>query len=196
MSVQVRHLDGRRLLYGIGQYGGGYNLFVFPGADGHLARPAGKVTASGETWAWQVAQNGDIWHGDAPGRTIRRHAFLGWANDGYPRFETKTPDAWPWPDHLELVRRVHYDSGTDALYLSGYLKGQDIDSWGVAGKTLRRIDGWLKGAKRTRWTTNLPVNVDGEGPGKPLPPCSLAFAGEYVFVGMTKPDSWKHHVHI
>ena len=84
MSVQLRHLEGRRLLYGIGQYGGGYSLFSFDGTHAQLAKPAGKVTAEGETWAWQVAAGGDIWHGDAPNRTIRRHAFLGWGPEGTP----------------------------------------------------------------------------------------------------------------
>jgi hypothetical protein len=196
MSVQLRHLEGRRLLYGIGQYGGGYHLFTFDGPDADLAKPAGTMTAEGETWAWQVAENGDIWHGDAPKRTIRRHAFLGWGAKSEPRFESAKPATWPWPEDFEQVRRVHYEGSSDTLYLSGYLKGESIDSWGVAGKTLRCIDGWAKGPKRVRWTAKLPVNVDGEGEGKPLSPCSLAFAGGYIFVGMTKPDSGRQHVHI
>jgi hypothetical protein len=196
MSVQLRRPEGRRLLYGIGQYGCGYNLFTFDGPDTHLAKPAGKITADGETWAWRVAANGDVWHGDAPKRTIRRHAFLGWGKGGEPRFETEKPESWPWPEDFELVRRVHYDDASDTLYLSGYLKGEAIDSWGVAGKTLRRIDGWRKGPKMVPWTAKLPVNPEGEGPGKPLSPSSLAFAGDYIFVGMVKPDDGKQHVHI
>lgn len=34
------------------------------------------------TWAWDVSANGDIWHGDAPDRTIRHHAFLRRDGDG------------------------------------------------------------------------------------------------------------------
>ncbi len=75
------------------------------------------VTAKGETWAWHVADNGDIWHGDAPNRTIRCHAFRGWNSDDKPRFETEHPDSWPWPEDFELVRRVIYDQPTDSLYL-------------------------------------------------------------------------------
>ena len=169
---------------------------TFDGPDAFLASPTGRVTADGETWAWQVAENGDVWHGDAPNRTIRRHAFLGWEKGGEPRFESEKAESWPWPEDFELVRRVHYDQTTDTLYLSGYLKGESIDSWGVAGKTLRRIDGWMRGPKKNRWTVKLPVNPEGEGEGKPLSPKSLAFAGDYVFVGMVKPEEDKQHIHI
>ena len=41
-----------------------------------------------------------------------------------------------------------------------------------------------------------PTQSRGRGPGKPLSPESLAFAGDYVFVGMVKPDEGKQHVHI
>ncbi|MGA2866925.1 MAG: hypothetical protein ABSF95_20820, partial [Verrucomicrobiota bacterium] len=66
-TSSLRNLAGRRLLYTIGQYGGGYRFFVFDDPDGFLARPAGQLTAKGETWAWDIAANGDIWHGDSPG---------------------------------------------------------------------------------------------------------------------------------
>ncbi len=39
MTVCLRHLQGRRLLYGIGQYGGGSRLFTFDEPSGDLARP-------------------------------------------------------------------------------------------------------------------------------------------------------------
>jgi hypothetical protein len=137
-----------------------------------------------------------VWHGDAPGKTIRRHAFQGWDAQRNPLFETNAPDAWPWPEDFQLVRRIIYDDASDTLFLSGYLRGQTIDSWGVCGKTLRRIDGWLKGAKKERWTLPLPLNPEGEGKDKPLSPESLAIAGDYLFVGMVKPDLEKQHVHI
>ncbi len=40
-SVLFRRLQGRRLLYTIGQYGGGYRLFTFNEPDGLVARPSG-----------------------------------------------------------------------------------------------------------------------------------------------------------
>lgn len=196
MTVQVRHLEGRRLLYGIGQYGGGYRLYTFDEPDGYIGQPVGHITSPGETWAWSVADNGDIWHGDAPERTIRRHAFLGWSADGKPRFETEKPESWPCPEDFEQVRRILYDRENDRLYISGYLKGETIDSWGVVGKTLRRYDGWRTGKKEVRWTVKLPLNPEGDGKDKPLSPQSLALAGDYLFVTMVKPDNGKQHTHI
>ena len=39
------------------------------------------------------------------------------------------------------VGHVNYDEKSDTLYVSGYLKGESEDSWGVTGKTPRRYDG-------------------------------------------------------
>jgi hypothetical protein len=196
MTVYLRHLQGRELLYGIGQYGGGYRLFAPEEPNSYLAQPLGSITAPGETWAWDVAANGDIWHGDAPERTIRRHVFRGWGVDGQPRFETNQTDCWPWPQDFGNVRRIMYQQESDTLYLSGYLNGEDIDSWGVTGKTLRRYDGWTKGEKKERWTIKLPLNPKGADNGKDLSPNSLAVAGDYMFVGMVKPENGKQPVHI
>jgi len=201
MTTYLRRLEGRRLLYTIGQYGGGYRLFTFDEPDGYLGRPVGRITAPSETWAWHVGDNGDIWHGDLwrgekEAGVIRRFAFKGWSADGKPKFETEKPETWPWPADFQNVRRVIYDDATDTLYLSGYLKGETIDSWGVSGKTLRRYDGWLKGERKERWTIKLPFNPNGEGPGKPLSPESLALAGDFIFVGMVKAEGGKQQVHI
>ncbi len=94
------------------------------------------------------------------------------------------------------MRRIIYDQSSDTLYLSGYLKGEEIDSWGVTGKTLRCYDAWRSGAKKVRWTIKLPRNPAGNDQGKPLSPQCLAFAGDYLFVGMVKSDDGKQHVHI
>ncbi|MEO8354088.1 MAG: hypothetical protein ABI680_20360 [Chthoniobacteraceae bacterium] len=194
-TALIRHLEGKRLLYQIGQYGGGYQLFTFDEPDGQMARMVGKVSAEGETWAWDVAPNGDIIHGDAKGRKIQRHRFGGWA-DGKPVYSDRDVDEWPWPEDFDNIRRVIYDERTDSLYLSGYLKGEDIDSWGVAGKTLRRYDGWVRGDKKERWTIKLPVNLKGNDQGQPLSPNGFALAGDYLFVGMVKPEDGKQQVHI
>ncbi len=153
MTAYVRHLRGRPLLYCIGQYGGGFGLYGLEQKQNYLARPMAHITAPGETWAWDIAPNGDIWHGDywrgeREGGSIRRFVFKGWTTDGSPLFETNKPDVWPWPGDFRNVRRVIYDADKDSLYLSGYLKGEDIDSWGVTGKTLRRYDVWLKGERK------------------------------------------------
>src|SRR5262249_36735939 len=92
--------------------------------------------------------------------------------------------------------RVMYDDAADTLLVSGYLKGEEIDSWGVCGKTLRCYNGWAKGERKELWTIKLPLNPDGEKKGKPLSPESLAVAGDYICVAMCKPDQGKQHIHI
>jgi hypothetical protein len=196
-SVLVRNPRGRRLMFTIGQYGGGYRLFTFDGPDGLVARPAGRVTAEGETWAWDVDDDAGVWHGDAPGRTIRRFAFNGWTNAGEPAYDRDHPESWLWPEDFEVVRRVNYDKSTDSLYLFGYLKGQEIESWGVVGPTARRIDGWLSGKRSVRWTVrDLPVNPKGSDKGTPLTASAVDVAGDYLFVGMVKPDDGKVYTHV
>lgn len=193
----VKTLEGRRLFYTIGQYGGGFNFYSFDEENGgQIARPVGKIRSDDETWAWRMDENGDVWHGDHhKTRSIRRYRFQGWKkvesadvpNLYAPIYDTENPDAWPWPEDFDLVRRVVYIPETDTLYLSGYLKTDEIDSWGVCGKTLRRYDGWTSGAPKIVWTVKLPVNRDGEN-GKPLTPQGLDVAGDYIFCGMVKPD--------
>ena len=197
-SAFVKTLEGRRLYYTIGQYGGGFNFYSFDEENGgQIARPVGKIRSDDETWAWHMDENGDVWHGDFhKNRSIRRYRFQGWRkvesadvpNLYAPIYDTETPQEWPWPEDFDLVRRVVYVPETDTLYLSGYLRNADeIDSWGVCGKTLRRYDGWTSGSPKIAWTVKLPVNPTGEN-GKPLTPQGLAVADDYIFCGMVKPD--------
>lgn len=95
-----------------------------------------------------------------------------------------------------MIRRIIYDNRTDSLYLFGYLTGQEIDSWGVVGRVARRYDGWTTGTPKLAWTRQLPVNPDGEAKGQPLTPESAALAGDYLFIGMCKPENGKQYVHI
>jgi hypothetical protein len=196
-SVSVRRLAGRRLMYTIGQYGGGYRLYTFDEPDGQIAREVDRIHPDGETWAWDVDDIGGIWHGDAAGRTIHHYPFKGWKPDGKPDFDWKNPRSWPWPDDFELVRRLIYEPAADSLYLFGYLKGQPIESWGVVGRTARRLDGWLAGEKAERWTVrDLPINPKGTDKGTPLTPESVDIAGDYLFAGMVKPDDGKQYTHV
>jgi hypothetical protein len=200
MTAILRRLEGRRLLYTIGQYAGGYNIYTFDEPDGYIAREVDHIRAKkedGEQWAWDVAPNGDIWHGDAPKRTIRRYAFAGWTADNKPRYDWSKPQTWPWPEDFENVRRVIYQPESDTLYLFGYLKSQKIDSWGVVGFTCRRYDGWLTGSPKIAWTnSSLPINPKGSDQGGPLSASGVSAAGDYLFLGMVKPDDGKQYVHI
>lgn len=194
-SVLVRRLDGRRILYAIGQYGGGYKLHVFDEPGGLVARPVNEVHGN-DTWAWDVDADGAIWHGDAGKRTIRRYAFAGWDATGLPKYDWARFDRWDWPKDFELVRRVIYRPDTDSLYLFGYLRREAIDSWGVVGRTARRYDGWRSGKRTLTWSKALPMTPDAEGKGKPLSAESVAVVGDYLFVGMCKPQDNRQYLHI
>jgi hypothetical protein len=193
-STIVRRPGGRRVLYTIGQYGGGYDLFSFHEPDGLVASAVDKIHVN-DTWAWDVDGDASIWHGDAPGHTIRRYEFVRWEGDR-PVYNWEKPTSWPWPEDFELVRRIVYDPTSDSLYLFGYLKGQAIDSWGVVGRTARRYDGWCAGKRTPRWTLPLPMTPDGEGPGKPLSAESVSVVGDYLLVGMCKPQDGRQYLHI
>jgi hypothetical protein len=194
-SVLVRRLNDRRILYTIGQYGGGYRLYTFDEPDGLVGRQVDEIHAK-DSWAWDVDSEGAIWHGDAAKRTIRRYAFGGWDEKHKPKYDWSQFDSWDWPADFELVRRVVYCADTDSLYLFGYLKGEAIDSWGVVGRTARRYEGWRSGKRTLAWTKALPMTPDGEGPGKPLSAESVAVVGDYLFVGMCKPQDNRQYVHI
>ncbi len=190
----VRQLNGRRLLYCIGQYAGGYRLYTFDKGD--IAVQVDKVGTS-DQWAWDVAPNGDIWHGDAPGKTIRRYAFRGWRPDGKPNYDWNKPQSWQWPEGWDLVRRIKYDPAADTLYIIGYLTGQRVETWGVIGATARRYDGWLAGKKQLQWTNSeLPRDGNTDVKEGPLTAQSLDIAGDYLFLGMVKSTGGKQLIHI
>ena len=190
-----RVLDGRRVLFTIGQYAGGFRLYTFENEKSAIAGEADNIGGA-EQWAWDVTENGDIWHGDAPGKTIRRYPFGGWTKDGKPKYDWQNPQTFPRPEGWDVIRRIKYDPKTDSLYLFGYLTGQKIETWGVVGTTARRYDGWLSGKPKLRWTNeSLPRdrNADKEGP---ITPQGLDIAGDYIFFGMVKPTEGRQVVNI
>lgn len=194
-TALLRHVGGRRILYMMQMMGGGYRLYGF-NEPGDLAREVGKVTGE-DAWAWDVEQDGHIWWGDAPQRTIRRIAFRGWKSDGSADYAIDKPQSWPWPEGIERVNRTLYDPKSDSLYLFCYLKGEIAESWGVIGTTARRYDGWLKGNHVLRWSVKMPINPKGSEKGGPLTAKSVALAGDYMFVGMVKDDGpGQHYTHI
>jgi hypothetical protein len=197
-TVLIRKLQGKRLMFVIGQYAGGYTLYTFD-AKGDIARNVGATPKpNGETWAWCVDSNGDIWQGDPSDKPeIRRYRFEGWDSEGKPRYNWDKPQTWARPDGWDTIRRVYYEPESDSLYLSGYLKGQRIETWGVMGATLRRYNGWLHGVPRIAWT-NAALPRDGNPDPKegPLTPVAFDIAGEYIFLGMTRPNEGKQRVFI
>jgi hypothetical protein len=197
-TVVPRRIDGRTWLYARGQYAGGYTVYEV-GPRGFLAgKRADPPRIEGEAWGWHVESNGAVWVSDIPGtREIRRVPLARFDGLGRPEYDWNQPEKWPYDDDWEVVRRVIYDEERDRLYLSGYLKGQRIESWGLTGPTLRRYDGWRKGERRVAWTNpSLPRDGNSDPNEGPLSPKSLAFAGEYLFAGMVKPTQGKQMVHV
>lgn len=192
----LRNLEGRRVLYCIGQYAGGYRIYTFDSPETYIAKEIDHITGD-DQWAWDVDDNGNIWHGDAPGKKIKLYRFKGWTSDNRPAYDWQNPDVWDWPEGWALIRRINYDQATDSLYLTGYLEGQRIETWGVVGSTARRYDGWLKGEKRLVWTNlDLPRDDNPEPNEGPLTPKAMDIAGDYMFLGMVKPTKGKQLVHI
>ena len=189
-----RVIGGKPALFCIGQYAGGYRIYVPENAKSQIYRQVDRIGAS-EQWAWDVTENGDIWHGDAPEKTIRRYPFGGWTKDGKPIYNWTTPQTWKWPEGWDTIRRIKYVPQNDTLYLTGYLTGQKIETWGVVGATARRYDGWLSGKPVLRWTSDLPRdgNTDKEGP---ITPQGMDIAGDYMFCGMVKPTAGREVVNI
>ena len=59
---------------------------------------------------------------------------------------------------------------------------------------MRKYERWSTKERRIAWTIATPVNPEGEN-GKPLTPEGFAFAGEYLFFGMVKPDGSEQRVY-
>ncbi|HLH79004.1 MAG TPA: hypothetical protein VKV29_01835 [Chthonomonas sp.] len=196
-SVVVRRLKGTRVLYTIGQMGGGFDIYAFNDPKHpYIPRKVGTTPPTDGTWAWYVDADGGIWWGDAPDHTIRYYPFQGWNEDGTPRYDWKNPQTWPWPQDFDSVTRAIFIPKSDTLYLFGYLKGQDVETWGVVGPTARRYDDWLSGNPKIVWTnTHLPTAPDSQG--KPITAKMVDIAGDYLFVGMvfSSPDG-NHYTHI
>ena len=179
-SAFLRRHEGRRLLLTIPQQANRIEAFVFEDTPSQIAHYAGRLIEGG--WALHVDSRGDIWRGDAPGRTIRRHRFTGWDETGMPVFEIEEPETYPWPDHYTEIARVHFIPETDTLYISGYTEAITSSSWGLIGGVLERYDGWTSGAPTRRWRVEkLPTDQDG------LYPKSFYVAGDYVFTVQVKP---------
>ncbi len=173
-SAFIRQIDGKRLLWTIGQCSGAMNLYTFA-KDSDLTQLAGVFNRD-TSWAIDVDASGAVWNGGAPGNTIRRYPLAGWSADGKPRYDWDKPDSFPVPQGFTEVARVQYVPTSDTLLISGYTAERPAKSWGLVGSVMRRYDGWVKGQRSLAWSTDLPID-DGD-----LHPKSVAQAGDYVFV--------------
>jgi hypothetical protein len=183
-TAMIRTLNGKRVLYNIGQYAGGFDIFVFEDAPSQIARPAGSVTRDGG-WAWEVQSNGDIWQGEAPNSKIRRYPFQGFDSNGNPIYNTASPDETTIPAPFDRIQRIKYIPETDTMYLSGYTPDKPEVSWGLIGSVLARYDNWKAGNRTAKYVIDLPKDDAG------LHPKSLDVAGDYIFAVMVQPTGGK-----
>jgi hypothetical protein len=184
-AVYPRLIGGTQLLYADTQYGKGFIIFAgMPGTD--ILHQVGSSPKSG--WSWDVTDDGDIWNGDYPGKTIALYRLKSVTN-GAPVYDWQHPQTWPWPADFSSVNRVIYNKATDSLYVFGWYKGQgDSRLWGMAGATGRRYDGWLSGHPHIVWTnTALPtLLLHTNGTDIAAPPKDVSLAGDYLFLGMAR----------
>ncbi|OCX72940.1 hypothetical protein A6M27_05480 [Acidithiobacillus thiooxidans] len=183
-STELRHLQGKRLLYTMGQTGGGYDLYAFEPAPSQIAHHVASL--KGDGFAWNVDAEGGIWRGQTPDQNIWHYAFAAWSDAGIPRF--KSPVKYPVPELFTRVTRAHYDSSSDSLYIGGYTANKGKKSWGLIGAVVARYDHWKSGKAQFRWAANMPE--DGHG----LPPKAFDIAGDYLFTIAVFPTAGKDAV--
>lgn len=183
-SSELRHIQGKRLLYTMGQTGGGYDLYTFEQPPSQIAKHVAHIR--GEGFAWNVDAEGGIWRGQTPDQQIWHYAFDSWTQEGLPHF--KAPERYPIPSLFTHVTRAHYESRSDSLYIGGYTVNKTKKSWGLIGAIIARYDHWKKGNPQLRWVMDTPQ--DGHG----LPPKSFDIAGDYLFTVAVFPTQGKDAV--
>ncbi|HMO26466.1 MAG TPA: hypothetical protein PKB10_09360, partial [Tepidisphaeraceae bacterium] len=182
-STYLRWIDGKRVMFGIGQMAGGLHVMVFDDPPSDIARYCGFIDAHGGGWAWEVDERGNIWQGESAGKSIRRYPFGGFDEKGNPIYDPSKAERFDWPAPFERVQRVKYIATTDTMYIAGYVPGKGERSWGLVGAVLCRYDNWMKGNRTAAYTVDLPVD------GEKLHPKSMDVAGDYVFFAMVKPTN-------
>jgi len=183
-STELRHLQGKRLLYTMGQTGGGYELYAFEASPSQIAQHVGRIEGGG--FACFVDAQGGVWQGQTPDQTIQYYAFDQWSKNGAPLFHK--PQHYSIPELFTHITRVHYVDAQDALYIGGYTAEKSKKSWGLVGAVIARYDGWKKGHRHFRWMAEMPLD------GHDLPPKSFDIAGDYLFTIAVFPTQGKDSV--
>ena len=177
-SVLVRQLGGKTILFttASGMMSGG---FLIKKLNGQVATPAGNI--SNGSWAWWVEPDGNIWNVNGS-KNVTRYLFTGLDATGSPVYNTANPTTFPAPKEVSNIQRMHYDSTSDALYLSGYDAANPGPSgeWGRTGTVFTRYDGWVRGSKTLAWKIVLPLdNPQTNIPGATLK--DMWVEGDYAF---------------
>ena len=176
-NALIRNRDGKKFMYTIGMYGGGFNLYRFDLSPSEITVPIGSITRDGG-YGWDVDNNLDVWSGGAGGK-IRRYAYPG-INLNY---NINSPDEWNIPSPFNAVERVKYIAETDVLYIAGWSNNypNSKNDWGRVGRIICRYNNW-KGGNRTANATIVLDYTNQEAPK------AMDIAGNYAFVVSCKQE--------
>jgi len=177
-SVIVRRLGGQTILFTTAstQMSGG---FLIKKLDGQVATPAGSL--SNGSWAWWIEPDGNIWNVNGS-KYVTRYPFTGLDATGNPVYNTAHPDNYPLPSEVSNIQRMHYDSTSDALYVTGYdsANPNPANEWGRTGTVFARYAGWVHGSRTLAWKIVLPL----DNPSTNIPVATLKdmwVEGDYAF---------------
>jgi sugar lactone lactonase YvrE len=123
-------------------------------------------------------ENGAIWNLTSQG--LRCLPVVKISDQGVPQYDLTRATLYPLPGDLDQVRRIHYETHTDTLFLAGNKGADHNQHWKPMGPVLCAYDHWTKGGK-LRWKVVLPYEVGTDGMFSHEPQ-SFDVAGDYVFV--------------
>ena len=178
--TKVRNLGGQKIVFtsSSAQTSTGY---IIKKENQQVLVPVDSVSDP-LTYAWDVDANGNIWWVD--GKCYRKK-YRGLDGSNNPIYNVV--DSYTVPSTIGSTQCVHYDSLSDAIYLTGYDSthtsydpslGQN--EWGRAGKVIAKFSGFLRGTPTLAYKDTLPYdNSSGGWYGTSLK--TVAIEGAYIF---------------
>ncbi|MDQ1469704.1 MAG: hypothetical protein QOJ99_1184 [Bryobacterales bacterium] len=138
-------------------------------------------------WGWDIDDQGNIWQTVEAYQGVREFAMQGVDSAGNLIYDRAHLAVYGVPSPFTQIERVHYDSGNDVMYLSGYTAAHPIAGgmWGQAGTEIARYDNWTKGNRNPRWRITLPYDVAANRTVK-----AISVAGGCVFASV-----WQSGLH-
>ena len=206
--IAIRRLQGRRVMYthsGQNNASGGYDVYAFDNSgNGQIAHHVTTVDPAQSSYGVDVAANGDVYQvSQTQPMTVTKWPFTGFDGSGNPTFGSAvtvctlpTPEAGFPATTQNAAMRAHYDSANDSLYVTAYDNSYPYSypsgintgglSFGSAGRRLARYDNVSTSPTiHAGYPITLPWNmsaVDQYGNSVPVLACSIATAGNYLFV--------------
>jgi hypothetical protein len=144
--------------------------------------PTGDVF--GESWGWEIDDNGDLWQAFTDG-SIDRIRLQGFDPVGNPIYSRRDIGVVRYDPPPELraaggVQRLHYVASSDTMYLAGYHTAKPEAAWGAVGDSVLRYDHWERGPRTLRWRSSVPFRWDEQIS------VAMAVASDRVVVGEQK----------